>query len=105
MAPSFADTKKKQSKKISVPPHQTMNNKIAIAISATKTRSSYRPPQDHDNIDHEAAFAQIRTDLIGRLDPVETPFGSKPLVCECVVQAHPPSPSKGELMCAISNRC
>lgn len=28
----------------------------------------------------ELAFARIRGDLVGRLDPVETPFGSKPLV-------------------------
>ena len=91
--------KKKQRKKISAPSHRTMNNNIAIAISANKNSSSYRPPRDHDNIDHEAAFAQIRTDLIGRLDPVETPFGSKPLVCECVMQAHPPSLSIRGVRC------
>lgn len=33
--------------------------------------------------DINAAFAQIRGDLIGRLDSVGTPFGSRPLVCEC----------------------
>lgn len=33
--------------------------------------------------DQEVALTQIRADLIGRLDPVKTPFGCKPLVCEC----------------------
>lgn len=32
--------------------------------------------------DLDAAFAQIRKDLIGRLNPLSTPFGPKPLVCE-----------------------
>lgn len=30
----------------------------------------------------EKACAQVRADLIGRLGPVRTPFGCKPLVCE-----------------------
>lgn len=30
----------------------------------------------------ETACARIRSDLIGRLSPIETPFGKKPLVCE-----------------------
>ncbi|CAM9408109.1 unnamed protein product [Pylaiella littoralis] len=34
----------------------------------------------HRNAEQESAFAQIRADLIGRLDPVTTPFGPKPLV-------------------------
>lgn len=32
--------------------------------------------------DLDAACAQIRSDLIGRLDSVATPFGEKPLVCK-----------------------
>lgn len=36
----------------------------------------------HHDPEKDAAFAQIRADLIGRLDPVATPFGAKPLVCE-----------------------
>lgn len=32
--------------------------------------------------DINAAFAQIRANLIGRLDSVGTPFGFRPLVCE-----------------------
>ncbi len=43
----------------------------------TTTTTTTRAPTDLD-----AAFAQIREDLIGRLDPISTPFGPKPLVCE-----------------------
>lgn len=39
-------------------------------------------PKKNRPDDQEVAFARIRADLIGRLDPIETPFGRKPLVCE-----------------------
>ena len=32
--------------------------------------------------DLNTTFSRIRADLIGRLDPISTPFGTKPLVCE-----------------------
>lgn len=35
----------------------------------------------------DISCAALRTNLIGRLDPVETPFGSKPLVCEFALEA------------------
>lgn len=43
----------------------------------------------HRNAEQESAFAQIRADLIGRLDPVTTPFGPKPLVCEILEKLQP----------------
>ncbi len=53
---------------------------VCTTISTTTaaiTTTTRRPPTDLD-----AAFSQIREDLIGRLDPISTPFGPKPLVCE-----------------------
>lgn len=48
-------------------------------ITTRTPTTTTRAPTDLD-----AAFAQIRKDLIGRLDPITTPFGPKPLVCELV---------------------
>ena len=40
--------------------------------------------RDQHHHHHEASFAQIRADLVGRLQTIETPFGNKPLVCKFV---------------------
>lgn len=41
-----------------------------------------RSPQHTGSSTLDISCAALRTNLIGRLSPVETPFGSKPLVCE-----------------------
>lgn len=53
-----------------------------LGLARSPTSNSRRVIAGTDTADMNAAFAQIRANLIGRLDSVGTPFGPRPLVCE-----------------------
>lgn len=51
----------------------------SLGLHAAKKAGS---TSQKSGFDLATAFDQIRKDIIGRLRPVDTPFGRKPLVCE-----------------------
>lgn len=56
-----------------------INHGDSLELHAAKKAGS---TSQTSGFDLATAFGQIRKDIIGRLRPVDTPFGEKPLVCE-----------------------
>jgi len=57
-----------------------LNHKTVTHDSVSATLASVTPVTPPVNLD--GACARIRGDVIGRNDPLDTPFGVKPLVCK-----------------------